>query len=354
MLRVQRAFADLLATGEWMPLAGASAHATSAGVYVSTFRKDGVTLWTIINGGEGDWTGDPLAEPVAAGARRFDVTAGLADVREVTVPARGVCGIVEVAGPAPGRLDELLGAASADQSSADARFPVREVRRVAAPVAPAPAVPVGGVIVPAGERDLEVTFRRRETGFYAGAPYVEEWKPLPPRLHDDRVERLSVVVPHPVAVAAYEVTVGEFRRFLTETGYRPVCENRFLVGSVDGVSDDAPATGVSLTDARAYAAWAGARLPTEFEWQLAAVLPGFGRLVPAVWNWTESEHTDGITRFAMLKGGSDYRTDGSDWYTDGGVRPATFSLKFLLAGLGLERSSSIGFRLAWDLEEVDR
>jgi formylglycine-generating enzyme required for sulfatase activity len=84
-------------------------------------------------------------------------------------------------------------------------------------------------------------------------------------LHDDRVERLSVVVPHPVAVAAYEVTVGEFRRFLTETGYRPVRENRFLVGSVDSVSDDAPATGVSLTDARAYAAWAGARLPTEFE-----------------------------------------------------------------------------------------
>ncbi len=27
-------------------------------------------------------------------------------------------------------------------------------------------------------------FRRRETGTYGDAPYVEEWKPLPPRLHD--------------------------------------------------------------------------------------------------------------------------------------------------------------------------
>ena len=28
------------------------------------------------------------------------------------------------------------------------------------------------------------SFRRRETGIYGEAPYVEEWKPLPPRLHD--------------------------------------------------------------------------------------------------------------------------------------------------------------------------
>ncbi|WP_201766262.1 SUMF1/EgtB/PvdO family nonheme iron enzyme [Leifsonia xyli] len=120
-----------------------------------------------------------------------------------------------------------------------------------------------------------------------------------------------------------------------------------MVGSLDA---DAPVTGVSLADARAYAAWAGARLPDEFEWQLAASQPGFQRLTPAVWNWTESEHSDGATRFVMLKGGSEHVSLGSDWYTDGGVREPSFSLKLLLAGLGVERSSSIGFRLAWDVE----
>ena len=93
------------------------------------------------------------------------------------------------------------------------------------------------------------------------------------------------------------------------------------------------------------------RLPTEDEWQLAAGLPGFERRAPAVWSWTESEHTDGRTRFVMLKGGSDHVSEGSDWYTDGGVRPPEFALKYLLPGLGVERSPSIGFRVCWDLND---
>jgi formylglycine-generating enzyme required for sulfatase activity len=207
------------------------------------------------------------------------------------------------------------------------------------------------VIVEPGEYELAVTFRRRETGFYGGAPYVEEWKPLPPRLHDDRTERITVTIAGTVAVAAREVTVDEFGAFLAGTGYRPTVESRFLVGTAESGASG-PVVGVSLADARAYADWVGARLPNEFEWQLAAGQPGFERLGPAVWNWTESEHSDGITRFAMLKGGSDHVATGSDWYTDGGLRAPSFSLKLLLAGLGVERSSSIGFRLAWDLEDA--
>ena len=33
---------------------------------------------------------------------------------------------------------------------------------------------------------LTVRYRCRETGMYDGAPFVDEWKPLPPRLHDLR------------------------------------------------------------------------------------------------------------------------------------------------------------------------
>jgi len=109
---------------------------------------------------------------------------------------------------------------------------------------------------------------------------------------------------------------------------------------------------VSLADARAYAAWAGARLPTEWEWQVAASDETFARLEPLVWNWTESEHSDGITRFVMLKGGSFHQPTGSDWYFDGGPREPEFTAKFLLPGQGLDRSKNIGFRLCWDLEMV--
>ena len=68
-----------------------------------------------------------------------------------------------------------------------------------------------------------------------------------------------------------------------------------------------------------------------------------------MWNWTESEHSDGRTRYVQLKGGSDCSPVGSEWYFDGGPQPPGFSAKLLLPGLGQARSSRIGFRLAWDL-----
>lgn len=347
MLRVQRALADVLAEGEWAPLDGATPEAVTAGVYASRWTRGDLTLWTVVNRRDIDWIGTPLAAPAAG--RRFDLTAGTEVTGAVKVPGRGIAGILDLApgAEAPAWLDGLLAAAAADPGSSDARFPAREAVRVR-PGRSALHLPPNTAVRPApGKHRLTVTFRRRETGFYQGAPYVEEWKPLPPRLHDPREEAVSCET-GPVAVAANEVSVRQYRQFLERSGYRPQTPHRFLCGTEDA-DPAAPVTGVSLADARAYAAWAGARLPDEFEWQLAAAEPGFTRREPAVWNWTESEHTDGITRFAMLKGGSAHRSEGSDWYTDGGLQDPSFSLKFLLPGLGLERSSSIGFRIAWDL-----
>lgn len=353
MLRMQRALTETLIEGEWAPLIDAVPEALAAGVYVSRFRTATTTLWTVVNRGDTDYRGVVLDGAAETRDALFDLGNGtrLADVTDavVAVPARGIAGLVAVNGAPPQWLSELLVAQVNDQPVVNSEFPARVAER-GIPVPSTSEPPGDAVVLAAGVRELCVGYRRRETGVYGKAPYVEEWKPLPPRLHDQREESMTVDLGS-VAVAREEVTNQEYAAFLAETEYRPIQENRFLAHWKAGepTMPAHPVTFVSLTDARAYARWVGARLPTEFEWQIAASDSAFRRLEPMAWNWTESEHSDGITRFAMLKGGSSYQPVGSDWYFDGGPQRPEFVAKFLLPGLGLERSASIGFRLAWDL-----
>lgn len=70
------------------------------------------------------------------------------------------------------------------------------------------------------------------------------------------------------------------------------------------------------------------------------------------WEWTESERADGVTRFAILRGGSFYqaRKGNGSWYMDGGPQEVSFGCKCLLAWPGLDRCATVGFRCAADLE----
>jgi hypothetical protein len=342
MLPVQRRLHRWLVDGDWTPLAVCE----PSGLVGSTFALEGATLLVLANTSDSDVSyrpdGDGLWIPL------HDDPADGGENPSMTVPARGVAAALNAPSEdaLPPGVDELRAELAGRAHVADGSFPHRRARRLPPPAwrgSPAPvtvrarlqneAVPLA-----AGERVITVRYRQRETGMYEGAPYVDEWKPLPPRLHDQRTLERVVTLPGGIRVGSLEVSAADYAEFLAAIGEQVPAD----------ASPELPATGVTFARAREFAVWAGGRLPSEDEWQLAATEKGFGRRTPAVWNWTESEFSDGRTRFVMLKGGADHVSEGSDWYFDGGMQHPEFSAKLLLPGLGVDASPSIGFRVCWE------
>jgi hypothetical protein len=341
MHAVWRSYGELFTSGEWTPLAD---YPGEGPVFASRWSASDQTLWTVVNRSSSPYRGPWLVTSSRDGGW-VDLVSG---ARLDLTPLND--GRVAVGGELPPGGIAAVTTVAAGHGSAviaeDETFPARMAVRLPVDVRPVGAVPAGMVAVGGGRRSLTVHYRQRETGLYGGAPYVDEWKPLPPRLHQT-VELVRDVVLRPFVIGVEEVTVAEFAAFVAVSGYRPVRPERFELALAGPA--EAPVTHVELADAQAYAAWHGLRLPTEDEWQAAAEDGLLRRRNPLVWNWTHSEHTDGRTRFAILKGGCAFRAVGSDWYLDGGPRAPDVSVKLLLMGAGLTRSPSIGFRCAGDL-----
>lgn len=237
------------------------------------------------------------------------------------------------------------------------------------------------VLIPAGDFEKHIEYRWRE-GLTLDSLIIDE--------AGRRYRSTEKVYVEAFYIDKTEVTNQSFREFLDATGYEPRWPKNFLKHWKDGSFPknlaNHPIVWVSIEDARAYATWAGKRLPTEVEWQKAAQATdgrtwpwgniydpnkansdskgtqpvgsysegaspyGVVDLAGNVWEMTDSLQSDGYHYFSWLRGGSFYFAKGSRWYMQGGPIANYQRAKYWHMTPALNRSPTIGFRCAREAE----
>jgi formylglycine-generating enzyme required for sulfatase activity len=393
---IQRQFAPLVVSADWTPYE----KTLQAGVFASRFPRAGHALWTIVNRNEHEVAGEQIAIAHAAGTQYFDVWNGveleprIEDGKarcSLKLEAHGFGAIFAVTGDA--QMPELP--AFLERMQKLARTPLRsfsaewrslpqqlvEIGRTR----PANEAPAGMIAIPAAEFDFAVHGVEIEGQTWDGLDVQYPWEGSPRRSHRGRV-RIGAFY-----IDRHPVTNAQYKAFLDASHYRPRDDHNFLRHWERGAPrrgwENKPVTWVSIEDARAYAQWAGKRLPHEWEWQYAAQgndgrrypwgnewnaaavpacstarempLPGdvdahpagaspFGvmDLVGNVWQWTD-EYVDAHTRAAVLRGGNNYQPQTSHWYFPQAYRLDQHG-KYLLMAPSKDRSGGIGFRCVVD------
>jgi iron(II)-dependent oxidoreductase len=391
---IERAFTPLLSSSGWQP----HTPVLQYGVFASKFPADHETLWTFVNRNEYSVAGRQIRLQHQPGIRYFDVWHGV----ELQPEIRGQSTVLSFA-MEPHGYGAILATArlTPEQEKLIAAMHNTSRRELSSfspgwhslsqhlvpiqPIRPPTTAPPGMIRIDGGKFTFRVSGMEIEGGNDVGVDVQMPWEDSARRQH------LHVMTLSPFYIDRYPVTNREFKRFLDQTQYHPNDDHNFLKDWKNGAHpagwDEKPVTWVSVEDARAYAAWAGKRLPHEWEWQYAAQgsdgrlypwgntwntkavpAPQEGRtldapadvsshpigaspfgvedLVGNVWQWTD-EYRDPHTRAAILRGGSTYRPQGSIWYF-----PQAYSLdehgKYLLMAPSIDRSATIGFRCVMD------
>lgn len=391
-----RKFAEWFTSLDWQPYAAT----LQQGVFASIFPRVEATLWSIVNRNEYDMSGEQLIVSHREGAAYFDLwngeslqprVAGEQAFIALPLEARGYGAVLAVErGAKIAGLEQCLAQmkelnAVPLQSLSDVWQALPQTMVEVAPTKPVASAPPGMITIPAGELDFKVTGIEIEGYTWKGLDFQYPWESSARRSH---LRRMTLKSFH---IDRYPVTHAQYRKFIAATGYRPQDDHNFLRDWLNGAPrkgwENKPVTWVSIEDARAYAAWAGKRLPHEWEWQYAAQ-GSDGRLYPwgndwnvanmppqstarempppadvdahpqgaspfgvmdmvgNVWQWTDEFH-DEHTRTAALRGGSAYQSQTSHWYF-----PQAYQLdqhaKYLLMAPCKDRSGALGFRCVVD------
>jgi formylglycine-generating enzyme required for sulfatase activity len=392
---IERGVSPFLISPDWEPFY--STH--NYGVYASRWPLGRETVWTIVNRNNYDIVGPQLDATISSGMHYFDLyhgtelkpdSNGQTSTLTFELEANGYGAILATPDVPNDEIRALMARMAKMTAKPLVDYPheasVLQQSIVEIPsTKPAVDAPAGMIRIPGGQFLFKVKGTEIEGGGDAGVDVQYPWENVPRRFHEKEMQIA------PYFIDKFPVTNAEFKAFLDATHYAPTDKVNFLrdwrKGSFPQGWNNRPVTWVSLEDARAYASWAGKRLPHEWEWQLAAqgidgrVYPwgdiwqpfnvptpdmsrtmrgpdsvdahpqgaspyGVMDMVGNVWQWTD-EFKDEHTRAAILRGGEYYQPQGSVWYFPEAFRNDEHS-KLLLMAPGYDRSGGVGFRCVRD------
>lgn len=398
MTSIQRKYSHLFSGESWVPLSEVS---SAEGIYISSWGNGDTVIRTIINRRDTRFSGELFKIRNDMVMRWFDLVSGQEIHPETSRPTLSIRGSV-----APKGIGCILAVARKkvddelmrfleymrklnEAASEDTQTPVARIAASKTSLSPVRLKKTSGMaVVPGATFKMKTLYRFRESGGYGSVQNHLELAAAQPLHSICTIERQVVI--GKFAIDKTPVTNARFAEFLEKSGYKPAVSDNFLKHWTKGLippgMENHPVVYVAISDALAYAAWAGKRLPTEEEWQLAAqgqdelVYPWGNKMEQGrcnmnlngtttevnafpggasssgcldmcgnTWELTGRIYSDGRNRFVMLKGGSCYQAEGSDWYFDGGPQKNAFVAKMPLFWPGLDRCSTIGFRCAADL-----
>jgi formylglycine-generating enzyme required for sulfatase activity len=369
------------------------------GVFASRWPQGSDAVWTIVNRNEYDVEGAEISLPAQPGVHYYDLYHGVEikpemrgkdSVLSFTIEAKGFGAILATVSSPSTEIQQLMSKMKTLTATPLASYSHewKVLPQQIVPIEPtksAANAPPGMVKIPEADFLFRVAGIEIEGFNDNGVDVQYPWEDSPRRFHEHTLHVKSFYIDK------YPVTNAEFKKFLDATHYLPKDDLDFLRdwtnGNFPSGRDNRPVTWVSQEDARAYAAWAGKRLPHEWEWQYAAqgtdgrlypwgndwdanAVPepdkartmrgpdpvdahpkgaspfGVMDMVGNVWQWTE-EFVDDHTRGGILRGGSYYQPQGSVWYF-----PQAYKLnehgKLLLMSPSMDRSGALGFRCVVD------